>query len=1649
MNCKENIKKIFALFAAIAVLMTAIPFSGVTSQAAAKKASKITLNKSSATMLAGNTLKLRVKKASPSGVSKAVTWKTSNKKRATVTAGGVVKAKKAGTVRITAVSKTNPKAKASCKITIYNKTKKLQLISSKSYTMSVGVSMQLEARVTSPASRTQPVRWTSSNAEVASISKTGLVKAVSKGTAKMTAKSGGKSVSVNITVEDTVIHEAGYIVTFDTAGGSAVASQSVTGGRTAVKPADPVREGYTFGGWYMDSALTAAYDFALPVTGNLTLYAKWDTVSSVTCKVVFQTNGGNAITEQTVRTGEKVTKPEDPVKSGFEFAGWYTDSFLKKTYDFDVAVTQDITLYARWRNTGNGSAGGSTYVPSTNPSPSPSPIVYTVTFDSNGGSTVASQTVTAGEKAVKPEDPAREGYTFAGWFEDEALSKAFDFSASLSSSLTLYAKYIPLVIYYEVAFVSNGVSDAENMPSVQTVKSGEYAMVPSAPIRSGYTFNGWYIDEELTHEYDFKTVVAANITLYAKWTPVNPSPIDPDTQYKVSFVLNDGSDGIYEIQTVNVNGTVQEPSAPVREQYRFTGWYTEAETAAEYNFNTPVTGNFILYAGWGNPDGSNEGIYSVSSGGGTEASISGIERSTDEVVYVTLNTPESSTVVVEFLDETEFWASEGMENDLTAIQGIAAQTPNYCEMELVSIPLEDVSDLLPQYYVLRARLYGQNGDELCDPFYSIQYTSVYEKFDNLTIQDRIDEYGTDRVIAFDTEESDSNYGVFAEDIKFVETGNSINILSVAYEFPENSMFPTTTYSFANPSAEVSALQKGDKLYALDKDGYPQIFKVGAIQTIDDGSVVITPDEGVILSDFYTVLKVDMDGANADVQMQNGIQPQLEIIDVDQTFSKAINHSIDWQPLKKVDNKGHVTGDWLKLTGSVGGKATFSIKLAWDAKLFQKDYFEASASVGVEVALKASIDATGGPSWDVMDKVNAEWKAGKVSVPTNVPGLTLFLETSVPVDLKFSGTGTLSATATLQGGFSFNTTSGFHPTGQAELKSDVNFTAQAELKAGPKVAVGVEFLKKVVRTDVSAQAGLNVALSGSVGAEATTGDSKHGCALCLKGDIKWFKNAKTSLSYDITKKISAKHEKTIYEAETALGIGKIYVSLIHDGAESVFVDKNGNPKTGPVVGMGDCPNQVWRTIFKAEDSGGNDIAVALNVNRQDGRIGKSGTTSFDEFLNNGVYTASGEIDGLTVRKSFTVNGAKQTVVLTPTSTDRSLSGIITDADTSNAIEEADIVAKQDDMIVASTKSSADGAYTLNLPEGSYVLEVSKTDYVTNTVHVTILNDREAYQNVELTSGENGKGGFSGRIVDASSGDPIEGVQLKVRSGWNASSTSRVVLDLETNANGEYKYEKPIIFGHVVGLAAGGYTVTASKEGYNTKSFNITVLPDVQNNLQPEEPLSRHIQVESGSYRIVLTWGANPRDLDSHVVGQLNSGNNFHVYFRHKNQMDGSNIVCNLDRDDTRGNGTETIVLNPQNDRPYYYYIYKYAGTSDIAHSGAHIDVYDSNGLIDSFNAPTDQGSGRYWNVFAIVDGQMIIQNTINDSTNISYAGVSDVSAFGIDELEQLNLSIEDNSPKNIENSEIGESSNEIEGAIGSDVSEATANPDVPDDDVDRG
>ena len=159
-----------------------------------------------------------------------------------------------------------------------------------------------------------------------------------------------------------------------------------------------------------------------------------------TYTVTFDYNYGNkgTYTSLTVQGGKTVTSPSDPTRSGYTFDGWYTRASGGREFDFDTAITGDVTLYAKWSaksNSSGNSGGGGTTTP-------PQPVTYTVTFDSNGGSEVAAQTVENGSTVIPPANPTKEGYAFVGWFSDSALENAYDFSAAVTADITLYAKWL-------------------------------------------------------------------------------------------------------------------------------------------------------------------------------------------------------------------------------------------------------------------------------------------------------------------------------------------------------------------------------------------------------------------------------------------------------------------------------------------------------------------------------------------------------------------------------------------------------------------------------------------------------------------------------------------------------------------------------------------------------------------------------------------------------------------------------------------------------------------------------------------------------------------------------------------------------------------------------------------------------------------------------------------------------------------------------------------------------------------------------------------------------------------------------------------------------------------------------------------------------
>ena len=361
----------------------------------------------------------------------------------------------------------------------------------------------------------------------------------------------------SITVEyvfqpETIIHT----VTFDYGIEGMTGSQQVTDGGKATEPVAPVRDGYRFDGWLLDCQ---PYDFATPVTGDITLTAGW-TINTYTVR--FDTAGGSSVPEQAIDHGQKITEPAAPTREGYTFTGWLLDG---RPFDFSTPITGNLTLTAGWQE-----------------NEPPAPVTHTVTFDSAGGSTIPAQTVTDGAAAIDPGTPTRDGYTFTGWLLD---GKSFDFATPITGDITLTAGWEesgePAPTIHTVTF-----DDGTGNTVTVNVQEGETVQEPSAPSRDGYEFTGWLLDGT---PYDFTTPVTGDITLTAGWEKTE----EPVTTFTVSFRTNGGT--AVEQQTITEGGTVEKPMDPTRDGYTFTGWLLDGQP---YDFTTPITGNIVLDAAW-------------------------------------------------------------------------------------------------------------------------------------------------------------------------------------------------------------------------------------------------------------------------------------------------------------------------------------------------------------------------------------------------------------------------------------------------------------------------------------------------------------------------------------------------------------------------------------------------------------------------------------------------------------------------------------------------------------------------------------------------------------------------------------------------------------------------------------------------------------------------------------------------------------------------------------------------------------------------------------------------------------------------------------------------------------------------------------------
>lgn len=283
-------------------------------------------------------------------------------------------------------------------------------------------------------------------------------------------------------------------------------------------------------------------------------------------------------------------------------------------------------------------------------------------------------------------------------------------------------------------------------------------------------------------------------------------------------------------------------------------------------------------------------------------------------------------------------------------------------------------------------------------------------------------------------------------------------------------------------------------------------------------------------------------------------------------------------------------------------------------------------------------------------------------------------------------------------------------------------------------------------------------------------------------------------------------------------------------------------------------------------------------------------------------------------------------------------------------------------VGSAMTDASGQFELMVPGGNYILIAYKDGYIPGVLrNITIENQQVNYIDWFKLVSDNGEGTQStaqGTIYDAVNNAALPGVTLAFKNVFTQAQTSTT-----TSSGGQYHITLPV----------GYYEVTLSKSGYVSASFNVAVSPDTAS-LAQNATMSPVIG--SDEYRMVLTWGENPRDLDSHIEGPLANSSTFHVYYGNKNAYDGNVNVANLDVDDTTSYGPETVTLRPTATGTYKYYIHHFSGS--ISTSGAQVKVYRGSTLLKTYNAPTDQGTGIYWNVFSLENGIINDTNTITNS-----------------------------------------------------------------------
>ncbi|MDR0385467.1 MAG: InlB B-repeat-containing protein [Prevotellaceae bacterium] len=361
-----------------------------------------------------------------------------------------------------------------------------------------------------------------------------------------------------------------FTLNFRTHDNSEIESRTVIYGGVAGELPERTRPGYDFEGWFTAISGGTQYEqeTVYTVPGNTSLYERW-TARAYNIHFDLNYEGNTAIDGIHVTYGDAVGTLPAITRTGYTFDGWFTEAGGNGERYTPATVfkkTEDISLYAKWEI-----------------------IEYTITFDSQGGSSVNGYKVKYNSSVGNLPVPDRTGYAFGGWYTGEngsGIKYADNAIYETAGNTALNAAWTANA--YTIDFDTQGGNPVSSLQISYNAAAGELP----APTRTGYTFGGWFTEADgkgtgYGSETVYKTV--GNTTLYAKWTVKS---------YTLSFDAQGGA----PVPALPANyNDVLSLSAPVRAGYTFKGWNTLKDgsgVAYTENVNYTIDDNITLYAQW-------------------------------------------------------------------------------------------------------------------------------------------------------------------------------------------------------------------------------------------------------------------------------------------------------------------------------------------------------------------------------------------------------------------------------------------------------------------------------------------------------------------------------------------------------------------------------------------------------------------------------------------------------------------------------------------------------------------------------------------------------------------------------------------------------------------------------------------------------------------------------------------------------------------------------------------------------------------------------------------------------------------------------------------------------------------------------------------